>query len=188
MALAFKDKLQSGRVGENQIGLWLRRVRGYSILPIYEKENADYKGPRFFTPSTDLVAPDMLVMKGKEIRWIEAKRKDVFSWRGVGGFWETGIDLHHYRQYQSIAANYPWQVWLLFLHTSSKTNPKDVFRWGAPAICPTGLFAGPLSHLEKHERIDDRSEYGKGGMVYWKKDILQLLATLEEVRAVSGDE
>lgn len=181
MALAFRSNLQQGQEAELQIGLWLRRARGYSILPIYEKEGGDFKGPRFFAPGAEFIAPDMLVMKGSDIRWIEAKRKTVFSWRGVGGYWETGIDAHHYGQYQAIAKRYPWPIWLLFLHTSDKTDPRDIARWGAPVTCPTGLFGRELAHLKKHERYG--SEYGKGGMVYWRKDVLQLIATLEEVRA-----
>jgi len=182
MATTFEQRLAFGQIAETYIALWLRRVRGYSILPIYEKEIDNGKGPRFFTPNNELVAPDMLVMKGDKMMWIEAKRKTVFSWYGIGGYWETGIDLHHYQQYQCIAANYPWPVWLLFLHESDQTDARDIHRWDAPATCPAGLYGGSLKHLQENESHRD-SRWGRSGMVYWAHNKLTQLATLDEVKA-----
>ena len=179
MAIAFQNKPEYafGKIAETYIALWLRRRRGYSILPIYEKEIDDGKGPRFFTPNSELVAPDMLVMKGTDVRWIEAKHKDVFSWYWKGDYWVTGIDRHHYHQYCKIADHYPWHVWLLFLHENDRTLKRN-----EPWPCPTGLFGGTLPFLRRHTSHES-DRHGTSGMVYWAHNTLTQLATLEEVKS-----
>lgn len=184
MTTSFDQRLAFGKIAESHIATWLRRARGWSVLPVYEQELAEGKGPQFFTPDSEVVAPDMLAMKGDQVRWIEAKRKTVFSWRGVGGYWETGIDLRHYHEYLRVADLHPWSVWLLFLHESSRTDPRDVERWGAPATCPTGLYGGTIAYLRDHESHTD-PRWGRTGMVYWKHETLKQLATLDEVRAAA---
>lgn len=178
----FQKQLAFGQIAETYIALWLRRCKGYSILPVYEKEIQNGKGPRFFTPERELVAPDMLVMRAGEIRWIEAKHKTVFSWYGKGGYWETGIDLHHYKQYLAVAEQHPWKVWLLFLHQSDCPDPRDIERWSAPPRCPTGLYGGSLDYLKTRISHTD-PRWGRSGMVYWAHQTLKPLATLDEVRA-----
>lgn len=187
MTATFKENLVTGQFTEVQIAKWLRQSKGYSVLPVYEIEGGEFKGPRFFGPSNELIAPDILAMKGGEIRWIEAKHKTVFSWRGIGGYWETGVDKYHFDSYQQIAIQHPFPVWILFLHKSDKTDKKDLDRWvNAPRTCPTGLYAGSLPYLDKHKRYD--AKQGKGGMFYWRHEHLQLLATLAEIRALTEQE
>ena len=43
----FSDTLKQGQLGESLIAKWLRR-QGWSILPAYEKEIDNGKGPRLF--------------------------------------------------------------------------------------------------------------------------------------------
>jgi hypothetical protein len=178
MTATFEQNLAFGKIAETYIALWLRRTRGFSILPIYEKEISEGKGPRFFTPHSEVVAPDMLAMKDNMVRWVEAKHKDVFTWWRIGQCWETGIDLHHYEEYLKIADTHPWNIWLLFLHERDYNERRPNEPWP----CPTGLFAGDIRYLRHHEsHRDDR--WGKHGMVYWKDTTLRKIATLEEVKA-----
>lgn len=179
----FKEDLAFGAIAESQIVTWLRTVRGYHVLPVYEKEIDNGKGPRLFTPTTELVAPDMLAIKGSEVRWIEAKHKDVWSWYGRKGYWVTGIDLHHYEQYCQVADTTPYPIWLLFLHRKAIADRKDRDRWvNCPELCPTGLFAQRLHRLRLRE--SHRSDKWANGMVYWAQCQFQVLATLEEVQRV----
>lgn len=151
-------------------------------MPVYEKILDTGKGPQVYTPEQSLVAPDILAFRGDGTLWIEAKTKTVFSWYGIGKRWVTGIDLHHYRQYLKVAEVSPWPVWLLFLHTSSVTDSRDVSKWGAPQTCPVGLFGGKLSYLSVPTNISHEHEnWGKTGMIYWSHKTLTKIASLEDV-------
>lgn len=58
-AAFFEAKLAEGRVGEGLIASYLRS-RGANILPVYEIEQPNGKGPRVFSADNrQLVAPDM---------------------------------------------------------------------------------------------------------------------------------
>ncbi len=172
-----------GRMGESAIARWLRYTQGCNVLPVYEKEIEDGKGPRFYTTRGEIVAPDMLGMKGGKVFWIEAKRKDVFSWYWKGGYWVTGIDLNHYHAYRRLAEGFPHPIWLLFLHEHDRATRK---RASEPWPCPTGLFGGSIERLAACE--SHRSwKHGRSGMVYWAHHNLRRLATLEEVYAAGED-
>ncbi|MCG8351023.1 MAG: hypothetical protein MI924_24910 [Chloroflexales bacterium] len=177
-AETFARQLAFGQLVETQVAMWLRRARGWSILPVYEKEIDTGKGPRFFGPQTQIIAPDMLVMRGTDVRWIEAKRKTVFTWHRISQQWTTGIDLRHYQDYCRLAAATPWDIWLLFLHTSSQPNPRDLSH--CPPLCPTGLFGETLTFLRSHEN-HRHGNWGPRGMVYWAHTSLRKIATLDEV-------
>lgn len=169
----FQKNLAFGQVGENYIGNWLL-TQGYMVLPVYEVEGGDHKGPRFHeTPTRRHVAPDILAFKGERIVWIEAKHKTVFSWHRKTGRWVTGIDLHHYEQYLKIAEKTGKEVWLLFLHREPLTNE-------GCGVCPTGLFGQKLSVLADNES-HRHANWGKSGMVYWADSSLKKLAELHEV-------
>jgi len=166
----FDSKLEWGQLGEGEIAKWLR-ARGWSILPVYEKEIHNGKGPRLFLPkSAQLVAPDMLAFKANGALWIEAKTKTVFSWHRVTQKWVTGIDLHHYQQYLQVADVSPWPVWLLFLHKESSEPSRQ-----EPWPCPTGLYGGLISNLAKSEN-HRHENWGKTGMVYWAEQTLKKIA------------
>lgn len=170
-ARSFDKSLSFGRVGEGRIARWLMS-RGYAILPVYEKEINEGKGPQLFMLDRSLIAPDMLAFRGNEdVRWIEAKRKSVFTWHRKTERWVTGIDLKHYRNYLEVALRSPWPVYLLFLHESGDTTE-------GPGPCPTGLFGHELLWLADHEN-HQHANWGKGGMVYWAHEDLQHYASLE---------
>lgn len=164
--------LAMGQTGETAIARWLRG-RGFTVLPVYEKIVDTGKGPQLFMPEGTLVAPDMLVFKGHDALWVEAKHKTAFSWHRNTGRWVTGIDMRHYRDYCQVDDYSPWSVWLLFLHKGGQA--KD-----SPADSPAGLFGETLSKLRFC--INHTSDkWGTSGMVYWAHENLRLIAPLEEV-------
>lgn len=178
----FRTQLTIGKVGESHVARWLRSRCGYNVLPIYEKELSEGKGPTLFPARhRPLIAPDMLVFrttKGGEqrIRWIEAKTKSAFTWYRKGRRWVTGIDLRHYTEYQKVAAMSPWPLWIMFLQHPGRA--KD-----SPDGCPVGLFGRDITYLMEHE--DHR--WDEGGMVYWWHGDLELIATLDDVLNASLD-
>jgi hypothetical protein len=174
--VAFAEKLATGQLGESIIAKWCMS-RGNSVLPVYEKEIDTGKGPRFFTPEGQFVAPDMFVIPS--MHWVEAKHKTVCSWYRIGGYWCTGIDLNHYDGYQHVERVSRRPVWLLFLHRSSTPDQRDI-EHGCPPRCPVGLYGGSLSYLTQHESHRHQN-WGRYGMVYWAIDTLSRLATLEEI-------
>lgn len=175
----FDRSLARGQLGESIIAKWMR-ARGNSVLPVYEKEIDTGKGPRFFTPEGQRVAPDMFVMPA--MQWVEAKHKTVFSWHRNSRKWCTGIDLNHYAEYHQVEKISRRPVWLFFLHRVDRPDERDI-RAGCPAKCPTGLFGNSLSYLERHEN-HRHNNWGKHGMVYWAVDALNQHETLESLSIV----
>jgi hypothetical protein len=176
MAMTFEENLCWGGIGESQIAKWLRS-RGHSVLPIYEKEIDNGKGPRFFTPGGQIVAPDLFVMPRME--WIEAKHKSVFTWHRKTQRWVTGIDLNHYEEYKRARTESGCKVFLMFLHRLSTPDARDL-RHGCPAVCPTGLFAGDLDRLQNEEN-HRHDNWGRHGMVYWAVGRLKKMAEIEDM-------
>ncbi|KKN79827.1 hypothetical protein LCGC14_0336820 [marine sediment metagenome] len=178
----FQTQLAFGKIAEQQIIMWLRRRCGYAVLPVYELEMSTGKGPQLFFPDSECVAPDVLAIRGEDTKWIEAKRKTVFTWHRYSRAWTTGIDRRHFREYQRIAEQTPFPVYLLFLHESSRPSQNDRDH-NCPDECPSGLFGDDLALLV--ERVNHESdEWGSNGMVYWRHDDLPQIATLEEVQSV----
>jgi hypothetical protein len=183
---SFADSLSTGQLGESLIAQWLRR-RGWHVLPAYEKELGEYKGPRLFMAmgceSAQLIAPDLFTMRNGDFRWIEAKHKTHFSWYNIGKRFVTGIDLRHYGDYCRVADATGVDVWLMFLHRDENTWREDVIKWGAPSKCPTGLFGNRLSELRKVENRSHISDkHGPSGMIYWAPGMgLKKLADLCDV-------
>lgn len=170
--LDFQRKLGFGQSAENEIAKWLIS-KGYSILPVYETEGDDHKGPRLFSASRQHIAPDILALKGGWIMWVEAKHKTVFTWYRIKQQWETGIDIVQYDHYLNIAKLFPHPLWLMFLHKCAETHEGD-------GHSPTGLYGGEIKHLSACE--SHRSpNWGRGGMVYWAESDLKKLADLATV-------
>lgn len=172
--VSFQNQLNYGQIGEGCIANWLKG-RGWNILPIYEKEIDNGKGPRLFVPHGQVVAPDLLVFKSEKVNWIEAKRKSVFSWHRKTRKWVTGIDIHHYEEYQRVLEISKWPVWLFFLHEKDRVQGRN-----EPFPCNTGLFAQDLSILVNCENHRHKN-HGRTGMVYWAEGSLRKFATIEQV-------
>ncbi len=179
MSRDFVEKLERGKTGESLIATWLRR-RGNYVLPVYEVELAG-KAPSVYGPilggvaSQNLIAPDLLAFKSSgEVFWIEAKHKSAFTPHRIsGGTLTTGIDRRHFQHYCELAERSPWPVWLLFLHRGGSAA-------NCPSNTPTGLFGNDLAVL-KNCVHHEHANWGRSGMVYWAKDSLIKLATIEEL-------
>jgi len=169
----FQEDLHFGKAGERTVSQWLQS-RGHMVFPAYEKEGSDFKGPQLFSVSGDLVLPDLLAMKGGKAIWFEVKRKSCFTWHRISNTWVTGIDLHHYNQYQEVAARTAFPVWLVFLHPSEKPEVGDIAH-GCPVSCPKGLFGNEIEVLAQNESHRHKN-WGRHGMVYWARDSLLKLA------------
>jgi hypothetical protein len=174
--MGFPENLRIGQLGESAIARWCR-ARGNSVLPVYEKEIDTGKGPRFFTPECQLVAPDMFVMPS--MQWVEAKHKSVFTWHRKTSRWVTGIDLNLYQDYQRVLEISRRSVWLLFLHRSATPDARDL-EHGCPRECPTGLFGDSLKYL-MHNENHRHGNHGRYGMVYWAHEKLTCHATIDEL-------
>jgi hypothetical protein len=177
---SFEKNLAQGQLGEGIISKWLQE-RGHSVFPAYQIEQHTGKGPQLFSAARDLVLPDLLVFKGKNIHWVEAKNKTCFSWHRITSRWTTGIDLRHYEEYQEVSERTELPVWLVFWHPKSQPDLRDLDH-GSPKECPTGLFGGDIDRLkdcENHraESFNHASNtgHGKSGMVYWAVNNLQRL-------------
>jgi hypothetical protein len=183
-ATRFDQSLAVGQLGESLIAHWLRN-RGWHVLPAYEKEIDNGKGPRLFLASdcegSELITPDLFAMKNGQFLWVEAKHKSTFTWYGKGRYWTTGVDKRHFADYVRVQQETGINVWLLFLHRESIARPDDVAKWGAPPECPTGLFGRQIDYLNNHYSHDS-SKWGPSGMVYWRPfDHLLKLAELADV-------
>lgn len=182
----FKQKLAQGKTGESLIATWLRR-RGRFVMPVYEIELGQGKGPGLYRPikagivPCELIAPDLLTFNGDgNACWIEAKHKSAFTPHRIsGGTLTTGIDLRHYFDYCSLADESPWPVWLLFLHRGG-------FASNCPLNTPTGLFGNDLKYLRRHEH-HRHANGGSAGMVYWAIDDLKKLAEISEIETASRE-
>ena len=174
----FQARLAFGQAAETTIARWLRR-RGAAILPIYDIEYDDGKGPRLFGGGYQVAAPDLLIWSKGGTLWCETKHKSVWTWYRKEQRWETGINLNHYDDYQVVAQQTGLPVWLLFLHRQDLPDIRDR-QLGSPGRCPVGLFGGRLDELRKMES-HRLNRHGRHGMVYWAHSTLALLASLDEV-------
>lgn len=172
--MGFERSKAYGQAGESAIARYLRS-RGSAVLPVYEKLIDTGKGPQVFLPAGQLVAPDLLSWRGDRVTWIEAKHKTAFTWHRRTERWVTGIDLHHYEQYQQVEESSPWPVWLLFLHRGGQA--KD-----SPANSPSGLFGNSLAFLRENEN-HRHENWGRYGMVYWRVESLRQIALLSDMDA-----
>jgi hypothetical protein len=172
----FAAKLATGQLGESLIARWCMS-RGNCLIPVYEKEIDTGKGPRFFSPEGQFVAPDMFLLPA--MMFIEAKHKTVFTWHRLTSRWCTGIDLNHYEGYKKVQDISGRPVWLLFLHRSSTPDPRDI-AGGCPPRCPVGLFGEDLRYLADNEN-HRHDNWGRHGMVYWAADQLRLIAPIDEI-------
>lgn len=170
--MSFDENLKFGVEGEETVSQWIRS-RGRTVIPIYEKEGNDFKGPRVFTVSGDLVAPDLMVLDLSKFSFVEVKHKTVFSWHRISQRWVTGIDIRHWDDYCKIAQLHPVPFWILFLHRRSQTAEGD-------GSSPTGLFGNSIENLAQNYSHSS-NRWGRYGMRYWALEHLKKIATLEEI-------
>ena len=171
----FAQTLEIGRTAESEIAQWLLN-RGWCVLPVYEKQIGDFKGPQLTTPMGEYITPDLVALNlhSRHVLWVEAKHKTVFSWHRATKRWVTGIDIRHYNHYKAIDGLGFWPVWVFFLHTKSSYSKRD-----EPWPSPTGLFAQSLRKLAACEN-HRHANWGSHGMVYWAVESLMQVATLPQ--------
>ena len=166
--MSFEESLEQGKVAESAIARWLMS-RGNMVLPAYEKAEKEYKGPQLFASEFSLVTPDMVVF-GENVIWVEAKHKTQFAVNRTHGVYTTGIDLHHWKEYQQVASNTGLPVWILFLHKPGNGCPSGLFGDSVEAL------AGSVHHVWKSPHPGQRH-----GMVYWSYPPLKRIASYQEV-------
>jgi hypothetical protein len=171
----FIADLRQGHSGENKIFNWLRH-RQWTIIPAYAVSESSHVGPRILSPTADLISPDALIIRDKQVVWIDAKTKSYATWYGIGKRFETGIDKNCWNNYLKVSKITQLPLWLLFLQESSESNPIDIERYGAPQICPTGLYCGESDLIRNVSHESDKR--GSGGMIYWGVDSLTKLAEI----------
>ena len=172
LSFMFEQSYNFGKIAESLIAVYFKN-KGYAVLPIYEKEINEGKGPALYFPDAEIIGTDMMVFNKNKIFWIEAKHKTAFTWHRITSRWCTGIDIKHYEHYQEISKRTEWPVWIMFYHEGGQA--KD-----SPADSPSGMFGNEINYLIKNEN-HRHNGWGKYGMVYWAIDKLKLIATKEEI-------
>ena len=161
--MMFNDKLSFGKVGESYIANWFKK-KGYNVLPVYEVEAGQYKGPVVYCQNGDkLIAPDMIVFNRENIIWIEAKHKKGFPLNRMRGKYVVGINKDHFNNYLEVAKLTDWPFWLIFLVEGGKVKDSP--------INDSGLYG--LNIRKAKDLVDHESD--KTDMVYWLKDDLRKL-------------
>jgi hypothetical protein len=188
MVSTFKGCLAFGQTFEDMVSVYIRS-RGWCTLPAYEPLANKFKGPRLSVPDSfgkkELIAPDMLAIRYNtkrqllELRWFEAKHKNMATYSRRHKEWQTGIDRRCYEDYIQIQEITRIPVWLLFLQRPPTT--KDPLLPDDAPPCPTGLYGclitTPYNHMDAYQ-----DENGSNRpMVYWNISDMKLLATLEEI-------
>ena len=170
--MKFDKLLEEGKKGESLIANWLK-TKGFNLLPVYEIEKGQYKGPSFYTATNEeIIAPDLLGFKGQKTIWFEAKHKDAFTWYRKKGVWNTGIDKRHFNEYKKLLEIISFPIWLLFLHKGGKAidSPES----------PSGLYGNSLDVL-KDKVCHYSDNWGLSGMVYWDIKNLKKFATYQNL-------
>ena len=172
----FERQLAVGHDGQARIVDVLIR-RGCEVVLIARE--GDKSGPRLLRDKLrDLVLPDLQVFKNGGGVFVESKTKSHWTWYGMSQTWQTGVDASHFSDYLEVKKSTGMEVWLLFLHTDASTPAKDM-SFGGHDQCPVGLWGQCVEVLE--QKIDHfYPGYGTGGMVYWNKEDLWHLASIDD--------
>ena len=165
---SFNDRLAAGIAGEELVARWLR-ARGWSVVDLRELPPAGaFQGPHIVTPAGPVLTPDLLAIRGGEVKLVEVKLKLSAGWNRRVADWTTGISETDLARCVKAAEATGTPTWLVFLHT-----PPDAS--GEPA----GLFGGDVRELAA------RVHHRHGQMEFWRLADLRLLATLGELRAAA---
>lgn len=179
--MSFAETLACGLIGESEIAQWLI-ARHWTVLPAYEVELASGKGLRLYTVEGPVIAPDMLVFNSQKVLWVECKTKSAFTWYRQTGTFQTGIDLHHWKEYQRVQRLTPFDIWILFLHRTGQAA-KDT---PTGKISPSGLFGNTIDALiDKVDHASDR--HGSHGMVYWNESALRKITDVPLRTSISTE-
>ena len=173
--MSFENTLSEGLAGESVITRWLNQ-QGCHVLPAYEVSQNRGKGPRLFTASEQLIAPDLLCLNDTKVFWVECKTKAAFVWHRLSETWRTGLDLRHWQDYLKVEDTTGIPVWLLFLHkpgSLAKDTPEGM-------QSPHGLYGESLAKLRDNVH-HEHTNHGSSGMVYWELETLTKYANVMPV-------
>jgi hypothetical protein len=167
----FEQSLWVGENGEKLIaGFWLSRAS--SVMRV------DPNSLRLRTPDGLLTQPDMFIFP--ELLWIEAKRKNAWTWHRNSRCWTDGIDFHHYQDYCRVQECTWRPVIVMFLHLSATPDQRDLDA-GCEPQCPTGLFGIKVDRPPHHDSCKEEPNGSKSGMVYWESARVKQFATLDDL-------
>ena len=179
--MCFESALSFGKTGEGFLAHYLIRS-GFSVLPVYEIEQGQFKGPSVYTSAGNFVAPDMMAFsscadfEGETCFFVEAKTKSAFTLHRKTGRFVTGISKRHFEDYIQVQSRSPFTIWIMFLQLNggcAKDSPQG----------PTGLYGATVSRLMRnvnHEWIAPRD---RDSMVYWAAESLSYFASLDDVKS-----
>ena len=192
----FADSLNFGQIAETEIAKFLRK-RGLSLLPAYEVEINSGKGPRLYYKDRQLIAPDFCCFSKirRRIFFAEVKHKSRCTWYRKNASWQTGIDKNHFYDYLEVSKVTGCEIWLLFLHKINRPSKFDL-KFGAPFICPTGLYSESIEklnwsidHIAPYfdKNRDGNCGHGTTGMIYWDIKKLKKIMDLNEFMLFISD-
>lgn len=156
----FQEALDWGAEAERYVRKLLRS-RGWWVIDT-AKAADEGSAPLLAGPSGErsIVLPDLHCFRDGKARAFEVKRKKrAVPWDKGGGRRETGIDLRSYQDYLAYEQKSGTDVCLVFVHDEEREVRGDLL---------SILDSTASSH------IDDKSRYGKGGMIYWQYDRIAL--------------
>jgi hypothetical protein len=153
---------KKGHSGEKRVGSLLQQL-GWYVIPSYDYSGEDdNKAPKLQGARDSFVVPDLDIAKTGERRWAEVKTKATPSFTKVTGRLEHGIPMRHYRSYQRVQQITGNLVWL-FIYEEDTGEVRF----------------GKLDDLEGVKRVYEGDRMSKGGMVFYPRDALRLLAHMK---------
>lgn len=149
---------------ERPIAEWFKR-HGHVILPTYAFSAAGAPKLEAFCAEDSIVNPDLLVARRGLMFWVEVKLKTSVTRYRIGGTDDTGIDRRLWLHYRACAEATGAKVFLAFAH-------EDL----------DAVYLDDTDRLDLIKRVDPTDAMAKGGMVFWRVDMLTWLSTLHNVR------
>ena len=161
--MKFANNLKFGLIGE-RIVAEIMRARGWSVVQI-GGQHGEYQGPRIELPmGLTLVSPDLIIMKGSNILWVEVKHKTQFSFHQNSKTITTGIDYHHWKQYLENDTYGSFPMWLFFVHEMASVQGMP-FGSGV-AVPEAGVYGGPVRWLSQNY-AHIHPNFGDHGGIFW---------------------
>ena len=103
--------------------------KGYVVIPISEYTNNTggmINAPMIVSSYGPMVSPDLMVMKGSKLFWIEVKMKNEPTYYWKRHRWEHGIDTPNFNSYKSIQLESGWPVYI-FVHEIHSPKTAELY-------------------------------------------------------------
>jgi hypothetical protein len=160
-----RKAIDDAREIERSVARWLM-ARGWLCLPVYDYSGlSSEKAPKLeaFASEDSLVTPDLLVVRGGVLRWVEVKFKTSADVYRRTGSLDTGISLYLWQAYERVQRASGAQAWLAFAHRTEGVITLNSWR-EMDALSPR-LSNGP----------------DPGGSVFWPLEKLRVVAAYADV-------